>query len=438
VVSFDHLHLGYLGCYGNDWIETPHLDRLATQSVVFDWHFAENLDPAARNHAWWTGTPQAHLAYAEQQRQPTWLAELNSAGIETHLLAETDADEPSPPQSAFARAEFVDGREGLDASEHETPFARLVTRADACLRELARADGSWLLWLKSRGVPSPPIPPREFFDLYFDEFSLDDAEPRDESEESNDLDRAATAIIPDELRQQHVLYATCVSHLDRWLGQLLKSLDDAGLSNQVLVVITAAAGDHVGGTDSTQPPLTLEEGWGEGSLDNPLTESLIHTPLIVRDPLGDIPGSRCREFVQTTNLPATLLDWFGRHCHLGTGIASATHTDVYASGEECATGSASAAPANDISRSLLMWTRSATANEPGHPLLRIGCGDQLAAVRTRDHFCLRDQRPTRAGTAAVRLFEKPHDRWDLLDVAREYPAVVEQLLSQFPERIHRS
>src|SRR5437763_1535112 len=25
------LHAGYLGCYGNEWVETPHLDRLADE-----------------------------------------------------------------------------------------------------------------------------------------------------------------------------------------------------------------------------------------------------------------------------------------------------------------------------------------------------------------------------------------------------------------------
>ncbi len=37
------LHLGYLGCYGNDWIATPTLDQLATEGVVFDQHFADDL-----------------------------------------------------------------------------------------------------------------------------------------------------------------------------------------------------------------------------------------------------------------------------------------------------------------------------------------------------------------------------------------------------------
>src|SRR6185369_11849599 len=39
VVNTVGLHLGYLGCYGNDWIATPNLDRLAAEGVVFDQHF---------------------------------------------------------------------------------------------------------------------------------------------------------------------------------------------------------------------------------------------------------------------------------------------------------------------------------------------------------------------------------------------------------------
>ena len=43
VVVCNGLHLGFLGAYGNSWIETPNLDRLATEGVVFDHHFPENL-----------------------------------------------------------------------------------------------------------------------------------------------------------------------------------------------------------------------------------------------------------------------------------------------------------------------------------------------------------------------------------------------------------
>jgi hypothetical protein len=43
------MHLGYLGCYGNEWISTPEIDRLATEGIVFDQHFINqlHLDPSA-------------------------------------------------------------------------------------------------------------------------------------------------------------------------------------------------------------------------------------------------------------------------------------------------------------------------------------------------------------------------------------------------------
>src|SRR5262245_2612007 len=49
------LHLGYLGCYGNDWVATPHLDRLAAEGVVFDWHYADVPVLDAARIAWRTG-----------------------------------------------------------------------------------------------------------------------------------------------------------------------------------------------------------------------------------------------------------------------------------------------------------------------------------------------------------------------------------------------
>lgn len=35
------LHIGFLGCYGNEWIATPNLDRLAAEGVVFDQHILD-------------------------------------------------------------------------------------------------------------------------------------------------------------------------------------------------------------------------------------------------------------------------------------------------------------------------------------------------------------------------------------------------------------
>src|SRR5258707_14651664 len=44
VITVRGWHLGYLGCYGNGWISTPALDRLAAEGIVFDQHLADVPD----------------------------------------------------------------------------------------------------------------------------------------------------------------------------------------------------------------------------------------------------------------------------------------------------------------------------------------------------------------------------------------------------------
>src|SRR5262249_57357610 len=41
VIQCDGLQLAALSMYGNVWVDTPNLDRLAAISVVFDQHFAD-------------------------------------------------------------------------------------------------------------------------------------------------------------------------------------------------------------------------------------------------------------------------------------------------------------------------------------------------------------------------------------------------------------
>src|SRR5262245_14740164 len=71
VLVINGFHLGYLGCYGNDWTDTPSLDRLAAEAVVFDRHYADRVDAAGARHAWRTGRysfpdPDAAQSVAEQ------------------------------------------------------------------------------------------------------------------------------------------------------------------------------------------------------------------------------------------------------------------------------------------------------------------------------------------------------------------------------------
>ena len=44
-------HAGWLGPYGNEWVQTPALDRLAAEGVVFDSHVADEPTAAGFRRA---------------------------------------------------------------------------------------------------------------------------------------------------------------------------------------------------------------------------------------------------------------------------------------------------------------------------------------------------------------------------------------------------
>src|SRR5437016_3487649 len=55
VLSLPGLRLHHLGCYGNEWVATPALDRLAAQGVVFDRHYADCPGLPLELRPAWTG-----------------------------------------------------------------------------------------------------------------------------------------------------------------------------------------------------------------------------------------------------------------------------------------------------------------------------------------------------------------------------------------------
>ena len=126
VVSFDHLHPGFLGCCGNDWIESPNFDRLAAEAVVFDQHFCENLDPAAANHAWWTGEYQFPLTEERQHRSPPFVEILHARGVRSCLVVESDGRDETAVAPPFGQIITVRGADGFEMPEKETPFASAV------------------------------------------------------------------------------------------------------------------------------------------------------------------------------------------------------------------------------------------------------------------------------------------------------------------------
>jgi len=286
VVTFDRLPVNFLACYGNNWIETPNFDRLAAHSATFHQHFAESLWLDSARHAWWSGRYECRR---RAQPQPGNLLPnlLAARGVSVRLLLEVatgEADERSArdlSQLFPDSTQVVTGTDGLEVDPDETPFLRLVARAQRELRLLRTSRSEpWLLWIKSRGVPIPWLPPaeyaRRFLDIADDDAADEDASKRDEevddddgnsespefdeddspflemsASQFDDLLRSASSL-PAERAQRdkrsdfdraltRKVLGGYVALIDAGLGRLLESIDGHSGGGPTLVLVTAAA-----------------------------------------------------------------------------------------------------------------------------------------------------------------------------------------------------
>lgn len=423
VISFDRLHAGYLGCYGNDWIETEHLDRLAASALVFDGHFADDLAPEdLGRHWWWQRVAEVgHAADGEaSRRRPLALTTvLRQSGVRSVCFAESDLSTSSRATPLWDDLTQIEAHDEESAEEAELPVHELAT---AVIEGIERGEltENCLMWVRSRGVPEPWYPAGEFAELYFPEFELVDDEPvsvrpsqrsqpdddADEDEEVEDedtwsdrdeevvsvLSTTEEAADPElELRVARALYAAYVTSIDRAVGRILHALSRAKLLDDTLVIVTAAAGQLLG------------EHAVPGELPRHLPYELTHTPLIVRTPSDRFRGTRRSHLVQSGDVFDALVQWFKqrRTANDGRDAAEASNEGELFRAIE------------DVS--------------PGRTHV-VSCHPELGwSVRTEAAVYCR-----RPGEAEGTLFLQPFDRTEFADESAQQVDLVEELAALIP------
>ncbi len=441
VLTFDRLPLRFLGCYGNPWIETPNFDRLAARSVVFDQHFAENVDPTAASHAWFNGCYQFPRSRQRQQKQPSIAEMLRDTGITTRLVSEQTHGQAASMRPRFNQITEVIGRDGLEIDHADTPFGKLMDQAVGCLKALSCDDRTpWLLWLQSRGVPVPWIAPEAFATLYFDElagrklgttgpdFEIADLSHTDTAQfDASDEfilsggriglgpDRAENSVLDKcnlsdaEWRVSRAVYAGYVTLLDFWLGRLLDEIEQTIQNEELLFIVTADRGESLGERDTSTIVNETQ------NLPGLLGDEIVHSPLIVSFSRSDGLGSRQQELVQAVDLVPTLFEWFQID---GTGFPNE-------------------------GRSFLTHIHGKQMSDRRY--LCLGHGRRHQAIRTSDFYlvqCLTSEHDDIETDAnPVALYLKPEDIWDVNDVAAQSRGEVESLsqtLEQFVSNARQS
>ncbi|HUU22219.1 MAG TPA: sulfatase-like hydrolase/transferase, partial [Phycisphaerae bacterium] len=94
-------------------------------------------------------------------------------------------------------------------------------------------------------------------------------------------------------------YAALVSMCDAYLGRVLDLMDELGLWDDTMLIVNTDHGFLLG-----------EHDWWAKCVQ-PFYNEVAHTPLFLWDPRSRVAAQRRRSLVQTIDLPATLLEYFG-------------------------------------------------------------------------------------------------------------------------------
>ncbi|HEY0753344.1 MAG TPA: sulfatase [Ktedonobacteraceae bacterium] len=104
------------------------------------------------------------------------------------------------------------------------------------------------------------------------------------------------------------MYCAEVANLDELVGEFLRKLRASGRLDQTLVLVTADHGEHLGEKQFVGHGLSVYD-------------ELIHSPLLIRDPTGDLArGTTVEMFVSTRRIFHTILE--------ATGLASADERNL--------------------------------------------------------------------------------------------------------------
>lgn len=416
VVTFDRLATTALGCYGNEWIETPHFDRLASQGVVFDRHFVEHVG-ASVGMGFGTGRLPREASARPYDFHADWSQLTSLADIKLELFTEFDAV-PWSMVLPKTSSNLIAVRHKPDPQPDTIPFACLAKSACERLGE-PREPADRIVWLHSAGVPEPWLPPEGFATLYFDEY------------EARGFETAN--ITRDNWGTHPAAYAGYVSLLDYWLGELIVAVEVAAKSEPTLLIIAAARGDdwmslpveHAGRrVESVEPPVGEESSLPV--VDNglevrnkltepfvrrkalPLSDTITRTPLLLR--LFDqgvfhseFAGTRSNRLVQTVDLSATLLDYFGLPV-----------TQSLCDG-----------------RSLL---RELAETSAARDMICFTDGAGLRGIRTAEWSCFVAAADSTTETeATTTLFAKPEDIWEANDVSGQHRDITASFVTQLNE-----
>ncbi len=377
VLVFDRLGSGYLGPYGNTWIETPAWNRLAARSMLMEYALTDSPDLDTAYYSLWQGR---HACGCEQPSDTPALATLlDSHAVESWLVTDDPDVAAHPLAGGFVERVILpvpNGEEPATGAE-ETHLAQILATT---LDVLERAQPPFLIWVHAQAMQGPWDAPYEMRCQFADE-----EDPVPPSFVLPPQQRLEPDFDPDEVLGVAHGYAGQIALLDFCLGFLLDAFWAGPHAASTALLATSPRGYPLG------------EHLRVGPCDEALYTELIGIPWFIHLPNDDTWSSRDHRIVQPPDIYATLLDLLGHE------LPSPTP-----------------------------WGRSLFASNADKASPRFDCATSChgsqRAVRTPAWFL------RQSGGDHMDLFVKPDDRWEVNEVSNRCHDAVEALaevLAQF-------
>lgn len=357
VVMYDSLQANYLGCYGNEWIKTPHYDRFAAEGSLFENNYIEGVPTVPARRAMHTGRytlPRG--GWIPLSMEDTTIADLCwGRPIDTALIF--DCPMYRLPKFGYTRGFdkvwFYHGHEAdhefysrdplihrnvLDYFEEsvlqnaakihsKATVDHLLYETDCYLRETqywkSEADQRTVRVMHRAVEYLEQVDRNKQFFLWVDSF--DPHEPWDSpSVYDPDLpcpynpdykgkDQFNPIIAPvegvyteEELHHVRMLYAEKVTMCDRWFGWFIDNVRRLGLEESTLILLVSDHGEPLGNAEHGHGIMRKCRPWPY--------EELVHAPMIARGP-GLPAGKRIAAFTQSIDVAPTVCDWLGIGVH---------------------------------------------------------------------------------------------------------------------------
>lgn len=386
---------GWLGPYGNEWVVTPHLDQLASESVVFDRHISDRPDAAGACRAWMGGNPSL-------------VEQLRIRGIPTVLVRANHPDTDAPNWFYAAWTEVFDAR---PQDDDDSPLDSLLRILPALLDRLSNQP-DYLLWIEIDRLLPPWAISRDVFNAYLqhemigeeplqaDDVGEDETESPDDELAADSQSSTTDDVIeplsnpqtgpfdasdPDALAWLSTSFGSVVTQLDSELGSVFGLFRERGLDQSATWILTSDLGYPLG----EHGQLGVHRPW--------LHEELVRLPLIARLPGGLEAGRRIQVFTQPPDVAATLLRLF----EAGSGQGG-----------------------------LLGLARGGSEQLRAYAISTLDLGIAAeSAIRTDEWAYLWPRKVPEGEMREPLLFQKPDDRWEVNDLRARNVAVADELES---------